>query len=177
MWGRLGFPGWKEKDALRDSGYSGNSTQSKRTEEDFTSLLTYIETPRSDGADVPSAGCLFREVRDLGMDVMQPKTTCKINPEQIEGSLKEILAVFLQQFRPLSALPECTVISGGLYAKKRQLVRLTYSGRCDLCYNCSLCDYFEGWTTESCRRDMQLYFCNVWNVLCSFQKRSLLFLS
>lgn len=105
------------------------------------------------------------------------KTTCKINTKQVEGSLKEILAVFLQQFRPLSALPECAVISRGLYAKKRQLVRLTYSGRCDLCYNCSLCDYFEGWATESCRRDMQLYFCNVWNVLRSFQKRSLLFLS
>lgn len=72
------------------------------------------------------------------------KATHKINPEQVEGSLKEIPAVFLQQFRPLSALPECAVISRGLFAKKRQLVRLTYSGRCDLCYNCSLCDYFEG---------------------------------
>lgn len=70
--------------------------------------------------------------------------THQINPEQVERSLKEILAMFLQQFRPLSALPECAEISRGLYAKKRQLVRLTYSGCCDLCYNCSLCDYFEG---------------------------------
>lgn len=65
-------------------------------------------------------------------------------PRTGRRKLKEILVVFLRQFRPLSALPECAVISGGLYAKKRQLVRLTYLGRCDLCYNCSLCDYFEG---------------------------------
>jgi len=70
------------------------------------------------------------------------KTTCKINSEQVEGSPKEMLAGFLQQFWPLSALLELTVIRGGHYAQKRQLVRLTYLGRCDLCYNCSLCDYF-----------------------------------
>lgn len=72
------------------------------------------------------------------------KKTCKINSEQIEGSPKEVLAGSLKPFWPLSALPELTGISGGLYAKKRQLVRLTYLGRCDLYYNCSLCDYFEG---------------------------------
>lgn len=88
-----------------------------------------------------------------------------------------MLAGSLKPFWPLSVLPELTGISGGLYAKKRQLVRLTYLGRCDLYYNCSLCDYFEGWATESCRRDVQLYFCNAWNVLCSFQNCSLLFRS
>lgn len=72
------------------------------------------------------------------------KKTCKINSEQIEGSPKEVLAGSLKPFWPLSALLELTGISGGLYAKKRQLVRLTYLGRCDLYYNCSLCDYFEG---------------------------------
>lgn len=46
------IPDWKEKNALRDSEYSGNSTQSKRNEEDLTSLLAYTESPRSDGADV-----------------------------------------------------------------------------------------------------------------------------
>lgn len=38
-----------------------------------TSPLCSLDTPRSDGAEVPSAGCLVRRVRNLGMDGMQPR--------------------------------------------------------------------------------------------------------